>query len=75
VVFESPYADFINPKKLTHYSAPFIAEILADLAVQFHDVQFIFCSNRKVANEWVYRWFQRIHQNILRGLKLCQKST
>lgn len=67
VVFESPYADFINPKKLSHYSAPFIADILADLAVQFHDVQFIFCSNRKVANEWVYRWFQRIHQNILRA--------
>lgn len=64
VVFESPYADFINPKKLSYYSASFIAELLADLSVEFDKVQFIFCSNRKVANEWVYRWFQRIHQKI-----------
>lgn len=64
VVLESPYADFINPKKLSYYSAPYVAEILADLVVQFPDVQFIFFSNRKTANEWVYRWFQRINQNI-----------
>jgi len=64
VVLESPYANFINPKKLSYYSAPYVAEILADLVVQFPDVQFIFFSNRKTANEWVYRWFQRINQNI-----------
>ncbi|MFQ6082279.1 MAG: ERCC4 domain-containing protein [Candidatus Aminicenantia bacterium] len=64
VVFESPYADFINPKKLTYYSASYLAELLADLTVEFRNVQFVFCSNRKVANEWLYRWFQRIHQKI-----------
>jgi len=65
VVLESPYADFINPKKLSYYSAPYVAEILADLAVLFPDVQFIFFSNRKTANEWVYRWFQRINQKLI----------
>lgn len=64
VIFESPYAEFINPKKLEFYSASFIADILADLAVQFNQVQFIFCSNRRLANEWLYRWFQRISQGI-----------
>jgi len=64
VVLESPYADFINPKKLSYYSAPYVAEILADLVVQFPEVQFIFFSNRKTANEWLYRWFQRINQTI-----------
>jgi len=64
VVLESPYANFINPKKLSYYSAPYVAEILADLMVQFPDVQFIFFGNRKTANEWLYRWFQRINQSV-----------
>lgn len=63
-VFESPYADFINPKKLKFYSAPFVAEIIAEIFVEFPDVQIIFCSNRKVAQEWIYRWFQRISSVI-----------
>lgn len=70
LVLESPYADFINPKKLSFYSAAYVAEIIADLMVEFSGVQFIFCSNRKTANEWVYRWFQRIHQNIQNKRKI-----
>ena len=27
----------------------------------FPDIQFIFCENRKLANEWIYRWFRRIN--------------
>lgn len=60
VVFESPYSDFINPKKQKFYSANYIADILADLFVSFPEIQFVFCDNRKFANEWVYRWFKRI---------------
>lgn len=60
VVFESPYSDFINPKKQKFYSASYIADILADLFVSFPGIQFIFCDNRKFANEWVFRWFKRI---------------
>jgi len=60
VVFESPYSDFINPKKQKFYSANYIADILADLFVSFPGIQFVFCDNRKFANEWVYRWFKRI---------------
>ncbi|MCM8832704.1 MAG: ERCC4 domain-containing protein [Candidatus Omnitrophica bacterium] len=61
VVFESPYSDFINPKKNKYYKPTYIAEILADLFVSFPDIQFIFCDNRKFANEWIYRWFKRIY--------------
>ncbi|MBI5574468.1 MAG: ERCC4 domain-containing protein [Elusimicrobia bacterium] len=60
VVFESPYSDFINPKKQKFYSATYIADILADLFVGFPEIQFVFCDNRKFANEWVHRWFKRI---------------
>ncbi len=62
VVFESPYSDFINPKKIKAYSAPYIAEIIADLFISFPSMQFVFCDNRKVAIEWIYRWFKRIQK-------------
>jgi len=64
VVFESPYADFINPKKNNFYKPTYIAEILADLFVSFPDIQFVFCDNRKFANEWIYRWFSRISREV-----------
>lgn len=61
VVFESPYSDFMNPKKIRNYTASYVADILSDLAVSFPEIQFIFCGNRKFAQEWIYRWFLRIN--------------
>ncbi|MGQ9464281.1 MAG: ERCC4 domain-containing protein [bacterium] len=61
LVFESPYSDFLNPEKIKPYSAVYLAEILSDLMVRFPDIQFIFCDNRKFAQEWLYRWFLRIN--------------
>ena len=61
VVFESPYSDFINPKKSKPYSASYVADILSDLVVNFPEIQFVFCENRKFAQEWIYRWFLRIN--------------
>jgi len=61
VVFESPYSDFMNPKKVKHYNTSYVADILSDLTVNFSDIQFIFCGNRKFAREWIYRWFLRIN--------------
>ncbi|HAV43225.1 TPA: hypothetical protein DCX15_04345, partial [bacterium] len=63
VIFESPYSDFINPKRIRPYSAPYMAEILADLFVSFPSIQFVFCDNRKIAAEWIYRWFKRIQRD------------
>ncbi|MFN3966338.1 MAG: ERCC4 domain-containing protein [Endomicrobiia bacterium] len=62
VVFEAPYSDFINPKKLKAYNASYISEIIADLFVSFPEIQFVFCDNRKIAAEWIYRWFTRIQR-------------
>mgnify|MGYP000017642307 CR=1 FL=1 len=61
LVFESPYSDFLNPKKIKPYSANYIAEILSDIAVRFSEIQIVFCDNRKFAQEWLYRWFLRIN--------------
>lgn len=60
VIFDSPYSDFINPKKNLFYRPSYIADILADLSINFPDLQFTFFENRKLANEWLYRWFKRI---------------
>jgi len=62
VVFEFPYSDFINPKKNPHYSPSYTADIIADLMVRFPEIQFVFHRGRKMANEWVYRWFKRVNQ-------------
>lgn len=64
VIFESDYLDFIDPKKNRFYSAKFVADLLADLSVQFPQIQFIFCRSRKSANKWLYHWFRRIFENI-----------
>lgn len=50
-----------NFKKQKFYNVTYIADILADLFVTFPGIQFVFCDNRKLANEWVYRWFKRIN--------------
>jgi len=63
VVFEASYLDFVDPKKNRFYSATFVANLLADLSVQFPQVQFVFFGNRKSANKWLYHWFSRIYQN------------
>jgi hypothetical protein len=64
VVFECSYADLINPKKNPYFKPSYIADVLAELYVLFPDIQIIFCDNRKIANEWTYRWFKRIHQTF-----------
>jgi len=61
VVFEAPYRDFINPRKNPYYSPSYVADIIADLMVSFPEIQFVFHQGRKMANEWVYRWFKRIN--------------
>jgi len=66
VVFESSYSHFLTPKKFLPYSPSYLVQLLADLIIEFPQIQFIFCGSRKGANEWIYRWFERLHQNILR---------
>lgn len=61
LVFESPYSDFLNPRKIRPYHASYIAEIISDIAVRFPQIQIVFCDNRKFAEEWIWRWFNRIN--------------
>ncbi len=56
VFFDLPYSDFLNPQKVKPYKATYISGIIAD----FPEIQFVFCDNRKIATEWIYRWFKKI---------------
>ncbi len=61
LILESPYSDFLNPKKINPYRASYIAEIIADITVRFPQIQIVFCDNRKFAQEWLLRWFLRVN--------------
>jgi len=74
VVFESAYSDFVDAKKNRAYSAGFVATLLAELSVEFPQVQFIFCNGRKAANKWLYHWFDRLHQHLSLGRTAAQSG-
>lgn len=58
--FDSPYSEFLNPKTNQFYSPTYTADIIAELFISYPDIQIVFFKNRKLANEWLYRWFKRI---------------
>ena len=57
LVIEAPYADFLNPKKVHHYTPSFCAKAIAELYVLHPTLRIVFCANRKVANEWTRHFF------------------
>jgi len=40
-------------------SPSYIADILAELTIQFPDIPIVFCGNRKHANEWTFRFLKK----------------
>ena len=60
LVIEAPYEDFINPKRLHHYSASFCAAAIADLYAAHPRLRIVFCSNRKAANAWTASFFAAV---------------
>jgi len=64
LVIEADYKDFLNPDKLKYYSTNFAAKAMGELFAFHPDLQIIFCSSRKLANEWVYRYFYSILSNL-----------
>ena len=60
LVIEAPYADFINPKKVHHYTPGFCATAIAELYALHPHLRVVFCANRKVANEWTRHFFAAV---------------
>ena len=66
LVIEAPYADFLNSKKVHHYTASFCARAIAEIQVVHPSLRVVFCENRKVANEWTRHFFSAV-SNLGRG--------
>jgi len=60
LVIEAPYADFLNPKKVHHYTPGFCARAIAELYALHPKLRIVFCANRKVANEWTRHFFEAV---------------
>lgn len=57
LVIEAPYEDFLNSKKIHHYSPAYCARLIASLYAEFPRLRIVFCANRKTANEWTRNYF------------------
>ena len=60
MVIEVPYADFLNPAKVHHYTAGFCAKAVGELHALHPDLRIVYCANRKVANEWTRHYFAAV---------------
>jgi len=60
LVVEAMYADFLNPKKVHHYTTGFCARAIAELYTLHPGLNIVFCANRKMANEWTRHYFSAV---------------
>lgn len=60
LVVEALYADFLNSKKVHHYTPGFCAGAIAEIYALHPDLRIVFCANRKVANEWTRHYFRAV---------------
>ncbi len=60
LVIEANYSDFLSPKKLKYHTPSFCAKVFAEISTLFPSLKIIFAGNRKLAQEWTYRFFLSI---------------
>ena len=64
LVIEASYPDFLDSKKLHHYSPSVMARVLADISALHPKLKVIFAHSRKGANEWCRRFFESIFYHL-----------
>lgn len=63
VIVDSGYSALF---KLEHVNAGSVADAVAEAQARFPAVPIVFCENRKLAQEWLYRWFGAcLHERAL----------
>lgn len=60
LVIESSYGDFLDPKRLHHYTPSFVARALAEISAMHPRLKVVFAHSRKGANEWCRRFFEAV---------------
>jgi len=66
LVIEASYPDFLDSKRLHHYTPSVMARALADISALHPRLKVIFAHSRKGANEWCRRYFESIHLHLLK---------
>lgn len=65
LVIENNYSDFLNPDKLKYYTSEFAAKVIAEIYTFHPSLHIIFAGNRKLAQEWVLRFFLSVKNHYL----------
>jgi hypothetical protein len=60
LVVEAPYEDFLDTRKVHHYTPAFCAAAIAELYAAHPRLRVVFCANRKTANEWTRNYFAAV---------------
>jgi len=60
LVIEASYADFLNPKRVHHYTPGFCARAIAEIYALHPTLRIVFCANRKAAKEWTVHFFDAV---------------
>jgi len=60
LVIEANYSDFLNPNKIKFYTTSFATKAIAELYALHPKLNIVFAGNRKLANEWTYRFFSAV---------------
>lgn len=61
LVIEANYSDFLNIDKIGKYYTPsFFEKTIAELFAYHTNLTIVFAGNRKLANQWTYRYFEAI---------------
>jgi len=63
LLIEANYADFFKPGRLKYYPPVFAAKAIGELYAFHPALSIIFAGNRKLANEWTYRFFSAVRAN------------
>ncbi|MCX5970574.1 MAG: hypothetical protein NTV14_03605 [Coprothermobacterota bacterium] len=64
LVIEAAYADLLSPAKVCPYTPTFAAKALAELQAFHPGLPMIFAGSRKLAREWVLRFFQAVRAHL-----------
>ncbi len=56
-VIETNYSDFLNPNKAKFYTPSFTSKAIAELYAIHPKLTIVFAGNRKLDDEWAYRFF------------------
>ena len=64
LVIEASYPDFLDSRRLHHYTPSVVARAIADISALHPKLKVIFAHSRKGANEWCRRFFESLHYHL-----------